>query len=84
MYIFIYIFMYISEGITTPNRSSKEEIKMEENNMKLVYIKVPKRLYVDMQRYGVMDDELSPWFIGEMMMKIEGRKEKENGKQLNR
>ena len=54
---------------------------MEENEMKLVYIKVPRRLYKDMQKYGVMDNELSPWFIGEMMMKIESRKEKINGGQ---
>jgi len=54
---------------------------MEERDTKFVYIKVPIRLYKEMQIYGIMDDELSPWFVGEMMKKIESRKEKiENGR----
>lgn len=53
---------------------------MEEINTKLVYISVPYRLYREMQKYGIMGNDLSPWFVGEMMGKVEEKKEElQNG-----
>ena len=47
---------------------------MNEDELKQVYIKVPASIYKDMQNYKLLNRELDIWFIGEMMEKIEKRK----------
>lgn len=54
---------------------------MNETELKQIYIKVPASMYKDMQDYCLLNRELDIWFIGEMMEKIEKRKNESNRQQ---
>lgn len=54
---------------------------MKEKNLKQIYVKVPVRIFADMQKYGLLNESLDVWFVGQILEEIESRKEEiENGR----
>lgn len=57
---------------------------MNEKKLMQIYIRVPSRIFTEMQKYGLLNESLDVWFVSMVLEEIDSRKnEIENG-QLNR
>lgn len=54
---------------------------MNEKKLMQIYVKVPSRIFTEMQKYGLMNESLDVWFVSLVLEEIESRKqERENGR----